>query len=66
MDVRKSPGGNRNSWYLRMNGDGEFTPLTPEASFSLKAHVTRKARPEKLCRDQFLRGTHTRVRDIME
>ena len=66
MDVRKSPGGNRNSWYWRMNGGGEFTPLTPEARFSPKAHVTRKARPDKLCRDQSPRGSHTRVRDIVE
>ena len=49
-----------------MNVGGDFTPLTPEARFSPQAHVTRKARPDKLCRDQSPRGLHTRVRDIVE
>ena len=49
-----------------MNVGGDFTPLTPEARFSPQAHVKRKARLGKLCRDQSPRGTHTRVRDIME
>ena len=49
-----------------MNVGGDFTLLTPEARFSPQAHVTRKARPDKLCRDQSPRGSHTRVRDIVE
>ena len=47
-----------------MKMDGDFTLLTLEARFRPQAHVMRKARPDKLCRDQSQRGTHTRVRDI--
>ena len=65
-NMRKSPGGNRNSWNERMNMGGDFTLLTLEARFSSQAQVMRKARPDKLCRDQSPRGTHTWVRDIME
>ena len=49
-----------------MNMGGDFILLTLEARFSQQAYVTRKARPDKLCRDQSPRGTHTRVRDIMK
>ena len=66
MSVRKSLGGNRNSWNGRMNMGGDSTPLTLEARVNPQAHVKRKARPDKLCRDQSLSGKHTRVRDIME
>ena len=49
-----------------MNVGRDFTPLTPDARVSPQAHVTKKARPDKLCRDQSQRGSHTRMRDIVE
>ena len=66
MNVRKPPDGKRDDGNRRMDVGGDFTPLTSEARLRPQAHVKRKSRPNKLCRDQSPRDTNTRVRDNME
>ena len=66
MNVRKPSGRHRDDWNCGVNMGKQFTPLTSETGSHPQAHVTRKARPNKLRRDQSLGGPDTRMRNIMK
>ena len=66
VNVRKPPGKHRVSWNCRLNVSRNFTLLTSETRPCPQAQTTRKARPNKLRKDQPPGGPDTKMGNIMK